>query len=78
MSGSGPTILARIPHAELDQLMRGYGWQPIFIGGHEPAAMHEAMAAALDKAVTRIQAIQTDARRQGRADWPCWPMIVLR
>jgi xylulose-5-phosphate/fructose-6-phosphate phosphoketolase len=75
---ANPTILARIPRTELEQLMRGYGWHPIFVEGHEPATMHAAMAAALDDAVTRIQAIQFDARRQGRAARPCWPMIVLR
>ncbi len=75
---ANPTILARIPHDELDQLMRGYGWLPIFVEGDEPAAMHVAMAAALDDAVTRIQAIQTEARGQGNGARPCWPMIVLR
>jgi xylulose-5-phosphate/fructose-6-phosphate phosphoketolase len=75
---ANPTILARIPHAELEQLMRGYGWDPIFVEGHEPAPMHQAMAAALDQAVQRIQAIQKGAREGGATARPCWPMIVLR
>ena len=41
---SNPTILARIEHEELEQLLRGYGWTPYFVEGHEPALMHEAMA----------------------------------
>jgi len=45
---ANPTILARISREELQQLLRGYGWTPYFVEGHEPAPMHEAMAAALD------------------------------
>src|ERR1700691_6224267 len=45
---STPTILARITREELEQLLRGYGWTPCFVEGHEPGPMHEAMAAALD------------------------------
>src|SRR5204863_963630 len=45
---ANPTLLARIPRAELEQLLRGYGWEPQFVEGHEPELMHEAMAAALD------------------------------
>jgi xylulose-5-phosphate/fructose-6-phosphate phosphoketolase len=75
---ANPTVLARIPHAELEQLMRGYGWDPIFVEGHEPAAMHQAMAAALDRAVLKIKAIQAAAREGGATARPSWPMIVLR
>jgi xylulose-5-phosphate/fructose-6-phosphate phosphoketolase len=75
---ANPTVLARLPHAELEQLLRGYGWDPIFVEGHEPAPMHQAMASALDRAVQRIQNIQTAARDQGATQRPCWPMIVLR
>ena len=52
---SNPTILARIEHEELEQLLRGYGWTPYFVEGHEPALMHEAMAATLDTAVEQIK-----------------------
>ncbi len=75
---ANPTVLARIGHDELDQLLRGYGWTPYFVEGHEPAAMHQAMAAALDAAVASIQAIQRAAREQGVRKRPRWPMIVLR
>ena len=40
--------------------------------------MHQAMAATLDKVVEQIQKIQHDARIQGDATRPRWPMIVLR
>jgi len=74
---SNPTVLARISHEELEQLLRGYGWSPIFVEGHQPAAMHEQMARALDTAVQSIQSIQRGAREQGVQERPRWPMIVL-
>ncbi len=39
--------------------------------------MHEAMAAALDRAIDEIKYIQAEARVQGKTDRPRWPMIVL-
>jgi xylulose-5-phosphate/fructose-6-phosphate phosphoketolase len=74
---SNPTVLARITHAELEQFLRGCGWVPIFVEGHEPAAMHALMAAALDQAVLEIQRIQRQARQHGQTQRPRWPMIVL-
>ena len=62
---SNPTLLARISREELDQLLRGYGWTPYFVEGHEPELMHQALAAALDAAVEQIKRIQQDARVRG-------------
>src|ERR1700733_10650765 len=55
---ANPTLLARITHEELEQLLRGYGWAPLFVEGSDPELMHEAMAAALDRAVEEIKKIQ--------------------
>ena len=74
---SNPTLLARITHEELEQLLRGYGWMPIFVEGDDPVLMHEAMATALDLAVAQIKAIQAKARAQSDATRPRWSMIVL-
>jgi xylulose-5-phosphate/fructose-6-phosphate phosphoketolase len=74
---AGPTVLARIPRAELASLLRGYGHEPIFVAGDDPAPMHQAMAAALDAAWRRIRAIQRDARGKGSLSRPAWPAIVL-
>ena len=38
---SNPTILARITREELEKLLRGYGWTPYFVEGHEPELMHQ-------------------------------------
>ncbi|MCC6735434.1 MAG: phosphoketolase family protein [Bauldia sp.] len=74
---ANPTILARIPRAELESLLRGYGYDPRFVSGHDPALMHPAMSAALDAAHDRIRDIQAAARSGHSAGRPVWPMIVL-
>ncbi len=76
---ANPTILARIPREELEQLFRGYGWIPHFVEGDDPMTMHSAMAATLDKVLEDIQAIRRNARTQGaNTTRPLWPMIVLK
>ncbi len=72
-----PTVLARIGREELEQLLRGCGWTPSFVEGHEPEPMHQAMATALDAAVEQIREIQDRARSRGETGRPRWPMIVL-
>jgi xylulose-5-phosphate/fructose-6-phosphate phosphoketolase len=74
---ANPTLLARISREELQELLRGYGWTPYFVEGHEPMPMHEAMAATLDTAIEQIRQIQNDARVHGKLERPRWPMIVL-
>ena len=74
---ANPTVLARISREELEQLLRGYGWIPHFVEGHDPMPMHEAMAATLDTVVEQIRQIQADARTGGKIERPRWPMIVL-
>ena len=75
---AGPTVLARIPKAELVQLLNGFGYRPIFVEGDEPALMHVQMAHALDEVLDEVRTIQRDARTMGVTTRPAWPMIVLR
>jgi xylulose-5-phosphate/fructose-6-phosphate phosphoketolase len=75
---NNPTLLARIPHEELENLFRGYGYTPYFVEGSDPESMHQAMAATLDDCAQRIRSIQREARDSGIAARPRWPMIVLR
>jgi xylulose-5-phosphate/fructose-6-phosphate phosphoketolase len=75
---AGPTVLARLPHDELDALMRGYGHTPYYVEGDDPMEMHQKMAATMDQVIAHINQIQKDARTNGVKNRPLWPMIVLR
>ncbi|MBL8173906.1 MAG: phosphoketolase family protein [Bryobacterales bacterium] len=74
---SNPAVLARIAREELVDLMRGYGYVPAFVEGSDAAALHNAMAEAMDAAVERIRVIQAEARGSSSPSRPYWPMIVL-
>jgi xylulose-5-phosphate/fructose-6-phosphate phosphoketolase len=75
---ANPTVLARISHEELESLFVGYGYDPYFVEGSDPAEMHQKMAATLDTIIVDIRAIQKRARDTGKAERARWPMIVLR
>jgi xylulose-5-phosphate/fructose-6-phosphate phosphoketolase len=75
---AGPTVLARIPHDELEALFHGYGYKPYFVEGDDPECMHQLMASTLDNVVADIQRIQQDSRSNGFTERPRWPMIILR
>ncbi|HZD48768.1 MAG TPA: phosphoketolase family protein [Silvibacterium sp.] len=75
---NNPTLLARIPHEELENLLRGYGWTPYFVEGSDHQSMHQAMAATTEHCVNEIRKAQKAARDTGVADRVHWPMIVLR
>ena len=75
---ANPTIFARIEREELEQLFRGYGWEPYFVEGSDPEIVHQQMAAVLDKTISEIKRIQQHARIHGDASRPRWPMIVLQ
>jgi len=75
---ANPTIFARIEPEELDQFLRGNGWIPYYVEGHEPELMHETMAATLDAAVEEIKRIQHEARVNNNTTRPRWPMIVFK
>ena len=75
---ASPTVLGRVSHEELEQLFRGYGYEPHFVEGEEPDAVHRTMAAALDEVIGKIISIQSDARASRASARPRWPMIILR
>lgn len=75
---ANPTILARIPEKELEQLFIGYGYKPYFVEGHEPEKVHELLATTLDIIIEEIKAIQTEARTNGFTKRPQWPMIIFK
>jgi xylulose-5-phosphate/fructose-6-phosphate phosphoketolase len=75
---ASPTILARIPEASLQKLLEGNGYRPHFVSGDEPAAVHQQMAATLDRVLDEISQIQARTREGGSPELVEWPMIVLR
>jgi xylulose-5-phosphate/fructose-6-phosphate phosphoketolase len=75
---ANPTVLARIPQGELEELMRGYGYDPYTLAGDEPMEMHQKAAAMFDMLFDRIAAIQKTARDGGTVERPAWPMLILR
>ena len=75
---ANPTVLARIPHEELEGLFVSYGYRPYFVAGDQPERMHQQMAETLDAVIAEIRAIQQRARAGSPAARPRWPMIILR
>ena len=73
---ANPTVLSRISKDELDNYLRGCGWDPCYVEGDDPYIMHEKMAKTLDKIIRKIQLIKMDCNYKIRR--PMWPMIVLR
>ncbi|MFF1308868.1 phosphoketolase [Streptomyces sp. NPDC058307] len=75
---ANPTVLSRLPESELDELLRGYGHEPIHVTSDDPHQVHRAMADAFDQALDRIALMQRTAREDGVTERARWPMIVLR
>jgi xylulose-5-phosphate/fructose-6-phosphate phosphoketolase len=75
---NNPTVLARMPEAELTALFEGYGYEPIYVEGDQAMPMHQRMAEALEQAMDGIREIQRRAREERDEKRPRWPMIILR
>ena len=78
---ANPTVLARISREELTELLRGYGHEPHFVEGDDPALVHQCLAGTLDAVLAQIRQIQSAARSLSATqspERPRWPMIVLR
>jgi xylulose-5-phosphate/fructose-6-phosphate phosphoketolase len=74
---ANPTVLARIPEAELVKLLEGYGHQVLIVAGDDPFDVHRQMADALDTALDIIGEIHDEHRMHRDGPRPTWPMIVL-
>ncbi len=75
---ANPTVLDRIPDAELVKLFEGYGHTVYIVEGDDPAQVHQDMAATLDACCDEIAVAQRAWREDGSTERPRWPMIVLR
>jgi xylulose-5-phosphate/fructose-6-phosphate phosphoketolase len=68
---ANPAVLARLPHAELEAMLRGFGHEPYFVEGSDPHEVHQAMAAAIDAVVQTDPAIQQRRGQAGRSSALC-------
>ncbi len=75
---ANPTVPARIPHAELESLRRGYGYAVHTVEGDDPKPVHQQLAGTLDTVIEEISGIQRRARAEGDLSRPAWPVIVLK
>lgn len=78
---ANPTVLSRISEDELSALMYGYGYDPYFVEGDDPMAVHQALARTLDTITLKIAEIQRVARQHPQnepSERQLWPMLVLR
>ncbi|SDU98590.1 xylulose-5-phosphate/fructose-6-phosphate phosphoketolase [Microlunatus sagamiharensis] len=80
---ANPTLLARIPEAELLELMRGYGYDPHVVAGDDPGTVHQLYAETLETCLDAIAEIQRRARSTDEVPGPDdagprWPMIIMR
>ncbi|WP_349533358.1 phosphoketolase family protein [Leuconostoc citreum] len=81
---SNPTIFSRMSDEEITKFFEGLGYSPRFIENddiHDYTAYHELAAKVLDQAIEDIQAIQKDARENGKYEdgtIPAWPVIIAR
>jgi len=75
---ANPTVLARIPHSELESLLTGYGYTVYTVKGDDPKVVHQQLAATMDAVIGQIHAIQRRAREDGDLTRPAWPAIVLK
>jgi xylulose-5-phosphate/fructose-6-phosphate phosphoketolase len=76
---AGPTVLGRASDADVEQLLRGHGYEPVFVAGSDPWTVHEAFANGLERCLEGIETIQRTARAHGKVtERPRWPVLVLR
>ncbi|KIS02609.1 phosphoketolase family protein [Paucilactobacillus wasatchensis] len=81
---SNPTIFSRMSDEEINKFFEGLGWSPRFLENddiHDYMTYHEKAAKIYDQAIADIQAIQKDARENGRyqdGEIAAWPVIIAR
>ena len=74
---SNPTVLSRISHEELENYLKGCGWDPYFVEVEDVFEGHKLMAETLDEVIEKIQIIKADVKNT-KIRRPMWPMIVLK
>ena len=73
----GPRCWRVCRDEELIELFHGYGYEPHFVEGDDPATMHQLWPPRWTRPRANPE-IQRGAREGLQAERPRWPMIVLR
>lgn len=75
---SGPTIYGRMSNEELQDLFRGYGYEPIFVEG-EDMSIHRKMMNAVEACHRGFADIRNKAKKvDAKGLYVKYPMIILR
>ncbi len=69
---NNPTLFARIPKEELISLLRGYGYEPLWVEGEEPEEVAGQMKEVMESAFERLMDLRGKEKR------PVLPAIVLK
>ncbi len=69
---NNPTLLARIPKEELISLLKGYGYEPLWVEGEEPEEVAGQMKEVMESAFERLMDLRGKEKR------PVLPAIVLK
>ena len=78
---AGPTVLGRTSDEDVEDYLRGQGWDPVVVEGDDPREVFPALYAALTEAYRSIRALQQQARS---GEGPSatvrhkWPAVILR
>src|SRR5438132_659591 len=75
---ANPTIYGTMSDDELLALFTGYGYQPIFVEGHDVNELNAPLYGAIDWAYHEIRRIQQAARSGQPINKPRWPVILMR
>ena len=79
---ANPTVLAmHQPRGVRRNYFQGYGYDPHFVEGSDPAVMHQALAGVLDQIFLQICRDSESSASNGKdkvLERPRWPMIILR
>ena len=75
---ASPTVFARISEEERINFFKGCGYDPIVVDVRDKENYHELMAEAMEEAITKINKIKSDAKKNKKFVRPMYPMIILK
>lgn len=71
---SGPTVFGRMSNLQLKSLFKGYGYDPVIVGGKN---IYQQMLKVMETVYSKIKDIKIKAKK-GKRFSPIYPMIILK